>query len=231
MQAGGDIANALARLLPPAACWAWRHGDCQEALAPAERAAAAGMAPARLATFRLGRACARDALERLSAARPAIPRGAGGEPCWPPGICGSISHAGGHAVAAVAHLDALGGLGLDLEAAGPLAPAELALVASPAERRSPPFAGEADAGRLLFATKESVYKCIWPLLQRFVDFQEVVIEARAGAFRARPAGDDPALRQLLASLTGRYVRVAGLLLAVASLPAGCSPPRPGSGGM
>ncbi|RMF97830.1 MAG: 4'-phosphopantetheinyl transferase superfamily protein [Gammaproteobacteria bacterium] len=231
MQATADIAKALDGLLPPAARWAWRRGDGQEPLAPAEREAAAGMAAPRLASFRAGRACARDALAQLTGRQLEIPRGTAGEPLWPPGICGSISHAAGHAVAAVARLDELGGLGLDLEAAGPLAPAERALVATAEERRSNPFGDDADAGRLLFAAKESVYKCIWPSLRRFVDFQEVRIEARAGQFHAEAAVDDPALRRLLKSLIGGYARVTGLLLAVASLPVGASSLRPGSGGM
>ena len=128
-----------------------------------------------------GRACARDALAELGLAPAAIGAGPGGEPRWPDGVAGSITHTDDHAAAAVVR--GVTALGIDLES---LAHAErvpdlLATVALASERTHP--------AALLFSAKESVYKCLYA--GRFLDFHDVELAIEPGAFTVvRAAGYD-----------------------------------------
>ncbi|MBC6945357.1 MAG: phosphopantetheinyl transferase [Gammaproteobacteria bacterium] len=183
-------------------------------LFPEEAAAATGFAPTRLAEFQLGRACARRALARLGMLPQAIAVGARREPCWPAGIVGSISHAGGMAVAAVAHRRSFAALGLDIEAAAALEPGLIDTVCRPEEaRRLRSGSADAAAGALLvFSAKEAVYKALWPLLGRFIDFQEVAILLHADGvgFSVQAHGSNCPV-PLAAALQGRIRHLAGLV--------------------
>ncbi|CAG0939179.1 4'-phosphopantetheinyl transferase Npt [Gammaproteobacteria bacterium] len=192
------------------ACVVSRTLEDGEILFPEEAAAAAGFAPARLAEFRLGRACARRALRSLGLPPVAVAVGARREPCWPAGIVGSISHAGGLAVAAAARSSMLAALGLDIEAAEALDPGLIATVCRPEETRRLPANATAAAAEalLLFSAKEAVYKALWPLVRRFIDFQDVaiILDADRGGFRVRAHGDNcPAA--LAEGLQGRIRRL------------------------
>jgi 4'-phosphopantetheinyl transferase EntD len=65
--------------------------------------------------FGLGRAAARDALAEVGIAPVAIGSGPGGEPLWPTGIVGAISHTGDLAIAIVGRAADYAGLGVDVE--------------------------------------------------------------------------------------------------------------------
>src|SRR5919199_3927276 len=84
--------------------------------------------------FALGRAAARDALAELGLPRLGIGRGPAGEPLWPDGIVGAISHAGDTAIAVVGRASDYAGLGVDVEelARGPSSRAAR-LVCTPGE--------------------------------------------------------------------------------------------------
>jgi enterobactin synthetase component D len=115
-----------------------------------------------------GRACAFEAIRLVTGqerTRP-IARGPAGEPLWPPGLTGSITHTGDFVSAAVARSTAAWGLGLDAEQ---VATAERAgriasMVARPEELaiadESIPFATWIT---LLFSIKEATFKCLYPI--------------------------------------------------------------------
>ena len=69
--------------------------------------------------FLSGRMAAREALRKLGFADGAavIGRGSNGEPVWPAGITGSISHSESLAVAATGRTDAWSSIGIDIEPA------------------------------------------------------------------------------------------------------------------
>jgi 4'-phosphopantetheinyl transferase EntD len=128
-----------------------------------------------------GRACARTALAELGIAPAAITTGAGGEPCWPAGLAGSITHTDDHAAAAVAR--GVAALGIDLESLAHTArvPDLLATVALGSEREH--------LAALVFSAKESVYKCLYA--GRFLDFHDVELAIEPGTFTVlRAAGYD-----------------------------------------
>src|SRR5215469_6693525 len=67
-------------------------------LPPAEARTAECLPRGRAAEFMAGRWCAHRALERLGCPEVVIGSGLHGEPCWPEGFTGSITHKPGTAV-------------------------------------------------------------------------------------------------------------------------------------
>jgi 4'-phosphopantetheinyl transferase EntD len=143
----------------------------------------------RRAMFALGRAAAREALGELDGAESvAIPRGSGGEPVWPDGIVGSISHTQAVAVAIVARRSDYAGLGVDIEdlARGP-SPRAARLICRPGEMDwVEPEAGTQRLA-LLFSAKEAVFKALYPIEGVWLGFADAELTWRAdgGGFDAR----------------------------------------------
>jgi 4'-phosphopantetheinyl transferase EntD len=114
--------------------------------------------------FALGRAAARDALAELGVYGVAIERGPSGEPLWPDGIVGAISHAGDLAIAIVGDQTHYAGLGIDIEQLSRGLTARAArLICTPAEMDwVDPEAGTTRL-TMLFSAKEAVFKAIFPI--------------------------------------------------------------------
>jgi len=191
-----------------------------EPLWPAERAAVAQAVPRRQREFAAGRACARRLLERLGLPPAAVPANADRSPIWPAGAIGSIAHDASICVVAVAKAGPLLSLGVDVEPDAPLEDELWPTVCSPRElaallRRPGPERGA--AARLVFSAKESVYKCLHPLLRIPLRFHDVELElASDGGFRARLCGRAPPWRG--APLDGFHARSSGWLLTGMRLP-------------
>lgn len=161
----------------------------------AEEARALGCAVAgRRHEFETGRACARQALARLGMAPVAIARGAHGEPLWPAGVVGSITHCAGYRACAVARCEDVLALGIDAEPAAPLPDGVLATIASDEERRAlAAHGGGVCWDRVLFSAKEGVFKAWFALTGRVLAFEDadVRIDPLAGTFSARLLADGP----------------------------------------
>lgn len=176
------------------------------ALLAAERDSLQSMAPRRVREFTHGRSCARLALAGLGYRDCPVPAGADRAPVWPDGVVGSISHCDDTAAAAVAHREDMGGIGLDLERNEELDRQLLPMICRAAELER---LGNSDVrfllAKLIFSAKESVFKCIWPQVRRFVDFQEVEIELdlEKNTFTAAPCSDD-LCPDLFRRLSGRF---------------------------
>jgi 4'-phosphopantetheinyl transferase EntD len=156
-----ELAEAawLAALLPSGAALAALAGPAEPLpLPPGEADRAAGLPRGRAGEFAAGRWCAHRALERLGRAEAEIGSGRHGEPCWPAGFTGSISHKPGAAVAVAAA--APGAIGIDLEDAVALPPGVRRLVLLPAEPALVPGfpVPEPVAERVVFSAKEAYYK-------------------------------------------------------------------------
>lgn len=177
--------------------------------------------------FLAGRYCARAALRVVAPelAELVVSTGESREPLWPAGIAGAISHTGGYAAVAVARAAEARGVGLDIERwVKPTAPETIgshiardgeldALVAQTAWTAP-------EALTLVFSAKESVYKCLYPEVQRFFGFHDATIErvdVARGTFVARlevtltdalPAGF---------ALEGRFERLDDVLVTALTL--------------
>jgi enterobactin synthetase component D len=180
----------------------------------------AASVPRRRLSYVAGRLCAEHALRRLGTGGP-VGRGAGREPLWPAGVLGTITHTDATACALVAPAERAGrtearyGLGIDSQTIvdedglG----AVLSVCCTPAER-GPLLEGFAAgerglAGTIVFALKEAFYKAIHPTVGRFVDFDELEVQAidiAAGVATLEPALPELASR---APFEGRFTIVDG----------------------
>jgi 4'-phosphopantetheinyl transferase EntD len=198
--------NLFGPLFPAGVTWHFGDTPVPDAeLIGSELSAAASMSPERLAAFRLGRHCARMALKKQGLDNVELPLGLGRAPVWPYGFVGSISHTGSLALSAAAPSNVVSGLGIDVEKAGSLDLPLLEIICRPEEVAGLEEIGPPEiAARLLFSAKESVYKCIWPRLRRYVDFLDVGIEIDTHQHTYRIASSRTLPESLSNALQGRY---------------------------
>ena len=170
--------------------------------------------------FVTGRACARLALGRLGIGPVAIASGARGEPLWPTGIVGSITHCSGYRACAVAWAADVLAVGIDAEVHRPLPAGVIERIAFGSE---PAMVADRAAGvhldTLLFSAKEAVYKAWFPLTHRWLGFEEaeLTIDLDAAAFRARLLVPGPVTdRGPLSAIHGRWA-VEGDIVATAAV--------------
>jgi 4'-phosphopantetheinyl transferase EntD len=215
----------IAGLLPPAVAAAESAGRPPAdapGLFPAEEAALHTAGPRRRAEFAAGRSCARAALARLGAPAGPILPGAAGQPQWPPGVTGSITHCAGYQACAVAWTADVAAIGIDAEPDAGLPAALIEKLATGPERAW--IARQAAArptvcwDRLLFSAKEAAGKAWYPLTGRWPDPHDAAIGlATTGTFTVclgPAAGDRPAAR-----MTGRWLAAGGLIVtAIAWVP-------------
>lgn len=158
------------------------------------------------------RHCARLALGELWVAPAPILKGPKGEPCWPDGIVGSLTHCDGYRGAVVGRRAAVRSVGIDAEPHGPLSDGVLRAVSLPAERRDIEIMGPTlHWDRILFCAKEATYKVWFPLTRRWLGFEDARITfdvdagGTTGGFVSRILIDSVAESgPPLETLTGRW---------------------------
>lgn len=210
--------TSLSDLLPPGIRCVLSFdapGDIQ--LLPTEAESAGTMGTKRLREFSHGRDCAHQALEMLGYPNCPVPVDEHRAPVWPDTVVGSISHAGDAAAAVAAHKSEYRGLGIDLEPNEPLEESLLKMICRPEElqlldRRT----DKLHFARIIFSAKETVYKCVWPTIGRFVDFQEVEvqIDVESRSFHAR-AHSAQLPDDLINNIRGRYTDSNALVISAA----------------
>ena len=162
----------------------------------------------RKAEYLAGRYCCAQLLAAKGAPTQ-VASGADRAPCWPAGFNGAISHCRGQAIALLARCEQ-GWPGIDIENFNADTLRESAdLITTPAERarlRGGPLEYEL-ALLLAFSAKESLYKALYPQVQRFFDFHSasiLSIDPQRGHFLIALTQDlTPQLRQGF-SVTGSY---------------------------
>lgn len=149
------------------------------ALFPEEEAIVGRAVERRRREFITARVCARTALQRLGYSPQPIANGERGEPLWPAGVVGSITHCDGYRACALGRAANFVTVGIDAELNAPLPDGVLAEIARPEER---PWLEDLElaapavhADRLLFSAKESVYKAWFPLARRWLGFEDAVV--------------------------------------------------------
>lgn len=167
---------------------AWsRVSDAPPALFPEEAALLANAVEKRRREFAHGRACARRALATHGCDAVPLLVGPMREPLWPHGFVGSITHDRELCVAVAARDDKYAGVGVDIEPDEPLTPSVAARIWSPmeaSEARALGVVPDASAAKLVFAAKEAVYKCQFPVTRTYIGFHGVSVALAAGTFTA-----------------------------------------------
>jgi 4'-phosphopantetheinyl transferase EntD len=179
-----------------------RHDPGEALLLPEEQVLLAGAVEKRRREFATGRMCARAALEQLGC--PAVPilGGSHGEPLWPKGVVGSITHCDGYRAAAVASSTQVAVVGIDAEPHWALPEGLLGRIARAEEQVALGRLGsewpQVHWDKLLFSAKESVYKAWFPFSGRGLGSKDISIAfdplARTFAVRLmlpRPVPDGP----------------------------------------
>jgi 4'-phosphopantetheinyl transferase EntD len=216
----------LERILPPSAVVRETRGELEAALYPEEEAIVERAVAKRRKEFTTARACAREALAELGKPPGAILSGTKGEPLWPPGIVGAITHCEGYRACALARSNELRSIGVDAEPDLPLPSGLLGDIALPEEReqlrelaqRTPATHWD----RLLFSIKESVYKAWFPLTESWLGFEDatISIDLAKQSFSARLLVPGPLIDGCeLGGFSGRWLADEGLVAAAIALPA------------
>lgn len=169
--------------------------------APEELAAiGASWVERRTREFLTGRAAAAEALRAVGLSGP-VARGADGEPLWPEGVVGAITHTRGIAAAVAAPRSLLLGLGIDLEPADRrVTPGVSRMVCTARERAWVDADGALDGVlrpglllKLVFCAKESIFKATFPHARVHLNYHDAEVELGAGTLGAvllRDAGPE-----------------------------------------
>lgn len=184
----------------------------------------------RQAEFLAGRLCARAALLQLDGTCATPGMGEDRAPIWPAHISGAITHSNGRAGALVALKSEWQGLGIDLEklltteraqrlAKEILTPDELLRMASvPAEQIALLIT-------LTFSVKESLFKALYPLVQKrfYFEHAEVLSWTPEGLVRLRLLTDLSPEWQQGRELDAQFCLFEGQLLTVVAIRGGTPP--------
>jgi enterobactin synthetase component D len=171
--------------------------------------------------FLAGRACAQQAIERLTGHKPAsIPSRLDRAPHWPLGIVGAITHTTGYAAALVALATHYQGIGIDCEVV--LSADNLKLqrhICVPNELEELQLAHRTWPPELLltliFSAKESLYKCLYSQVQKYFGFcaaRVVALDSERHTFVIQLEQDLHANLPAHCRWTGHYMRRHHLLM-------------------
>lgn len=163
----------------------------------------------RKAEFSTGRFLAAQALDALDFPRTAITKGENNEPIWPDGIVGSITHSSKFCLVVLARGNTCSGLGIDIENRDAEVRTLSHLILRNDETENAPARNDEafdDNVRRTFSAKESIFKAVYPQVNRFVDFTEVRLrfDTAQQTFSAQAPENNP-LDRLLGSGQGGYI--------------------------
>ena len=152
---------------------------------PEEEPLIARSVPKRRNEFITARHCARLALQQLGQQPVPIGKGEKGEPCWPDGIVGSLTHTQGFRGAVVGRQSAVRSVGIDAEPHDVLPDGVLDAVTIVDERHEiAALPDDLHWDRISFCAKEATYKAWFPLTRRWLGFEDAHV-----VFDIDPSGD------------------------------------------
>ncbi len=197
----------------------------QAVLFPEEEALLGHAVGKRRQEFTTSRVCARVALAKLGLPPTPLVHGSGGEPLWPSGVVGSITHCAGYRAAAVANTTHIVTIGIDAEPNCALPDGVLEKIAIGEEliwlrefrSTSPGVCWD----RLLFSAKETVYKAWFTLARRWLGFEDaaITVDPISCTFSVRLLVPGPLWAGgPLTGFAGRWLVCAGRLLTAIALP-------------
>jgi enterobactin synthetase component D len=147
--------------------------------------------------FCRGRALAMECLKKIGRSPEQIKRGRNREPIWPSGIVGSISHTKELVVAVVGEKKDILTLGVDLEQIGRVRKDVCRMIKNNDDLDSCEFIDEKVFHTILFSSKESLYKALYPEVKKFFGFEDACL---------CELGHDQFTLQLRRTLTSDYIK-------------------------
>jgi 4'-phosphopantetheinyl transferase EntD len=195
--------------------------DLDGPLFPEELAVISHSIARRQAEFQTTRLLAHDALQAMGHPPEPLLPGRKGEPMWPLGVVGSITHCAGFRAVAVSHSPRIESLGIDAEPMRPLPPGVLGRVSNDAERESLHSNDGANPrvpwDCVLFSAKEAVYKAWYPMAQSWLGFRdvEIILDVREQSFTAELLIAPPSTMPAVFPMKGRWTTHSGLVLTAA----------------
>jgi 4'-phosphopantetheinyl transferase EntD len=232
---GGEAQALIHAIVPgPAIAVDTREEAENPQLFPDEAEKVANAVESRRREFATSRDCARRALGRLGLPPRSIPSGPRGEPQWPRGIVGSITHCRGYRGAVVGRSVQITTIGIDAEPNEPLPEGVLAAIGLPQEQnwvdRLLATTPQVRWDRLLFCAKEAVYKAWYPLARSWLDFDDalITVDQEHETFTARLRVAGPMVNgRNTTGFSGRFqVRDSLVLTAIVLPERAAAAPRP-----
>jgi 4'-phosphopantetheinyl transferase EntD len=183
---------------------------------PEEQAIVQNSVSRRRKEFFTVRRCAREALSEMGIRPAPILSGAHGEPLWPDGVVGSMTHCPNYRAAVVASRDRFSTVGIDAEPNLALPDRLVSMICMGNEidqLKEWPLSGVA-LDRLMFSAKEATYKAWYPLTHRWLGFEDVTVTIYVdGSFDARLLVDGPHVdKHRLGLFSGQWVASHDLLV-------------------
>jgi len=133
--------------------------------------------PKRQMEFISGRKISRRLLLQLGYSPALIPRGEHGNPIWPTGIVGSITHTDDYCLVALGKQSMLTSVGIDLEHVGSVEANLWSLLFTDAEiaqlNAEKDDAVRNELATILFTAKEAFYKYNYPIDGKWLDFKDI----------------------------------------------------------
>jgi 4'-phosphopantetheinyl transferase EntD len=222
--------SLLSDLLPPSVSVCETQDDTGDCRAfEAEQELMARAIETRRREFLTARRCAHDALIRLGIDPVPVLKGANGEPLWPRGVVGSITHCTGYRAAAVARCTDVSAVGIDAEPHAPLPEGLAEAISLPSERRDlAALKGDARGvcwDRVLFSVKESIFKTWYPQVGRMLGFDQAEVTLHSdGSFGVRLLAPGLVVAgKHLRELSGHWHADDTLVLTAITVPPACHP--------
>jgi 4'-phosphopantetheinyl transferase EntD len=159
-----------------------------------------------------GRECAARLLSKVGAASTDVATGPEGEPLWPQGWVGSISHRSALSIVAIARSSDALGLGVDIEPDVPCSTELVRRVCSDRELSSMAALGQPTEAlaRVVFSAKEALHKAQFPLTRAPSGLRHIEVLLDFDTFAARfiqPLAPFPEGFEV----RGRWCKTAGLI--------------------
>lgn len=134
--------------------------------------------PKRKDEFIMGRMCASKAYEKCQGQELlSLPSHKDRAPMWPLDVVGSIAHDKNYVGAAVAKKSDLIGLGIDFEEMGRTKMELSSHIRSSKDLSYHSDFSEEELLTLIFSTKESLYKALYPLVLKFFGFEDAALRS------------------------------------------------------
>jgi 4'-phosphopantetheinyl transferase EntD len=172
-----SLMKDLPQLIAPAVATGGFIPDLQGGLLAAEEKFVGSAVKKRREEFVAGRCAARAALKMLGITPNAILQGASGEPLWPEGFTGSITHSNCLAFAVVTRKCNLRTVGIDVEVVGRVARKLWRMTFSEAEREAiSAMPDEILAASIAFSAKEAFMKAQFSISGKMLGLKSMRVE-------------------------------------------------------